>query len=114
MRAVEVCEVNIISMSFAFDDEIPEIQEAMRYATFKNVLLFAAASNNNGNKTIPIGYPARVRDHVICINSSSSQNHRSTFSPSGRKDRKNFSVVGEGLEAAWAPTQGLAVRNGTS
>lgn len=114
MRAVDVCKVNIISMSFAFEDDIPEIQSAIRHATSQNVLVFAAASNNNGNRTNPIGFPARVREHVICINSSSSQNHKSNFSPSGAEWRRNFSVVGEGLEAAWAPTQGLMVRCGTS
>lgn len=101
-------------MSFAFENDIMEIQEAIRHATSRNVLVFAAASNNNGNRTNPIGFPARVREHVICINSSSSQNHKSIFSPPGAGWRRNFSVVGEGLEAAWAPTQGLMVRNGTS
>lgn len=101
-------------MSFAFEDDIPEIQKAIRHANSQNVLVFAAASNNNGNRTNPIGFPARVRDLVICINSSSSQNHKSVFSPPGADWRRNFSVVGEGLEAAWALTQGLIVRNGTS
>ena len=93
-------------MSFAFLEEIENIQTAIKNASFKNVLMFAAASNNRHNKENPIGYPARVWDHVICVNSTDGRDNKSAFSPKGEAGRDNFSVVGERVEAAW-PMAGI-------
>jgi hypothetical protein len=78
-----------------------EIQDAVDYASSKKALVFAAASNNKANEENPIGYPARVKEYVVCINSSSGQDVRSSFSPHGQAGRENFSTVGESVEAAW-------------
>jgi hypothetical protein len=80
--------------------------------------VFAAASNNKANEENPIGYPARVKEYVVCINSSSGQDVRSSFSPHGQVGRENFSTVGESVEAAWPLElnngQNLKRRSGTS
>ena len=105
-------------MSFTFEEDQPEIEPVLEYATSKGVLLFAAASNNRANENNPIGYPARVRSRVFCINSSDGQGTKSRFSPRGQADRDNFSVVGEGLMAAWPLAKNnkerLKVMSGTS
>lgn len=91
-------------MSFAFPDEEEEIQTAIEYATTNvtnRALIFAAASNNRANEQNPIGYPARVKENTICVNSSTGQDKKSDFSPHGHVGRENFSTIGEGLEAAW-------------
>lgn len=109
--------VDIISMSFAFEDEEPEIKEALNNAN-NRVLMFAAASNNRALKKEPIGYPARVSDRVICVNSSTINNQRSRFSPKGIPGLLNFSVVGEDVEAAWLSSEAdreiMRSMNGTS
>ncbi len=78
----------------------------MYYATSstqKSVLCFAAASNNRVYRPLPVGYPARIGDRVICINSSTAHDERSSFSPRGIAGASNLSTIGENVEAAWPP-----------
>ncbi|KAH7139510.1 hypothetical protein B0J11DRAFT_575419 [Dendryphion nanum] len=109
--------VDIISMSFAFEDECHDIKEALDMAS-SSILMFAAASNYRHLNRDPIGYPARVSNRVICVHSSSINNKRSIFSPKGIPGHPNFSVVGENVEAAWIPddtsTETLRSMSGTS
>ncbi len=100
MRAVDDWGVDIISLSFAFDEPNEEVSDAISYAVYKKVLIFAAASNNSGNKRVCTGYPAR-EDGVICVYSTDDQNNKSYFSPKGRERSYNFAILGENLEAAW-------------
>ena len=97
-------------MSFAFSEEIENIQTAIEEASYKNVLMFAAASNNRHNRKDPIGYPARMWDYVICVNSTDRRGSKSGFSLEGEIGRDNFSVVGERVEAVW-PLAGIRNRN---
>lgn len=81
--------------------------------------MFAAASNNRHNKKNPIGYPAKSKEHVICVNSTNGRYKRSEFSPKAQSYRMNFSVVGERVEAAWPVPPGCIEetqkrQNGTS
>ncbi|KAF9775978.1 hypothetical protein IL306_005886 [Fusarium sp. DS 682] len=102
--ATETLDVDIISMSFSFEEEEPEIKEALYNAKRKSnkpFLMFAAASNNRALRREPIGYPARANDRVICVNSSTVQDEKSSFSPTGGNGRANLSVVGENVLAAW-------------
>jgi len=81
-------------------------------------LFFAAASNNSSLKKNPIGFPGRMTDDVICVFSSSINGQPSVFSPKGRPDEPNFSVIGENIEAAWITSQNdkgpLYTMSGTS
>ncbi|KAJ0127293.1 hypothetical protein HZ326_29599, partial [Fusarium oxysporum f. sp. albedinis] len=102
--AIEKLEVDIISMSFAFEEEELSIKHALYNAKKKSlepVLMFAAASNNRALQGVPIGYPARVNDRVICVNSSTVQDEKSSFSPHGILGWPNLSVIGENVLAAW-------------
>ncbi|KAF8847589.1 subtilisin-like protein [Acephala macrosclerotiorum] len=103
-HAIDIWDVDIISMSFSFHEEELKIRQALEFVasrTNKPVLLFAAASNNRGLLRHRIGYPARDTDHVICVNSSKAPDRKSDFSPAGLSGRPNISVVGEDVEAAW-------------
>ncbi|KIW24548.1 uncharacterized protein PV07_10257 [Cladophialophora immunda] len=103
-HAVDKWNVDIISMSFAFEELDVGILNAIHHAVDCGVLLFAAASNNRAERRNPIGYPAR-EENVICVNSTDDQGNKSTFSPEGVERDYNFAVLGENLEAAWPPTQ---------
>lgn len=46
----------MISMSFGLEDKVYEIQEAIDAAAAKNIIIFAAARNDGGNK--PVAFPA--------------------------------------------------------
>lgn len=71
--AVETWDVDIISMSFGYHFEKPDIDEQLERATSKylrskgkNVLVFAAASNDGNNDPRIIAWPAR-RNNVIAV-----------------------------------------------
>ena len=104
-------------MSFAFEEVDEEIRKAILRASQKNVVLFAAASNNRAERKNAIGYPARD-DNVICVNSTKSSGIRSDFSPAPDESSHNFAILGECLEAAWPPElndgQSLKTVDGTS
>ncbi|KAH8891429.1 subtilisin-like protein [Thozetella sp. PMI_491] len=100
-HAVEVWEVDMIVMAFAFEEDESEIERALELATSRQVLMFAAASNFRANADDPVGFPARAHDFVFCVNSSDAQDKKSNFSPHAVRGRFNFSAVGEGVKAAW-------------
>lgn len=96
-------------MSFAFDKDHKVIEDAILHERHcesrKQVLYFAAASNNRVLENEPIGFPARMQDRVVCVFSSTISGQRSDFSPEGIRSQLNFSVIGENIEAAWITTQ---------
>ena len=97
-----------MSMSLAFEDNEPEIEDAIRshkLRSHKQVLFFAAASNNSALKGTPISFPGRMTDSVICVFSSTINGQRSYFSPEGSLHQPNFSAIGENIEAAWVTSQ---------
>lgn len=104
-HAIQAWDVDVVSMSFAFDENQPEIEDAIRAGSHKQVLFFAAASNNSTLKKTPISFPGRMTDSVICVFSSTINGQRSDFSPRGSLYQPNFSVIGENIEAAWVPSQ---------
>lgn len=105
---IETLDVDIISMSFAFEEE-EDIKEALYHAkskaetetkVSKPVLMLAAASNNRVLRLQPIGYPARVNDRVLCVNFSTAGDQQSSFSPHGVVGFPNLSAIGENVETA--------------
>lgn len=101
-HAVEKWNVDIVSISFAFDQQEGEIKEAIRFAhSHGDVLIFAAASNNSALREEPFGYPARDTEHVICVNSSTVNAEKPSFSPHGLPGQPKFSAIGEDIVAAW-------------
>jgi len=88
-------------MSFAFTANQGPIQAAIERAQMsdKKVLLLAAASNSRLLAHHPVGFPAN-HNNVISVFSHTLNRERSKFSPK-RPGAKNFSVLGEHLNAAF-------------
>lgn len=91
----------MISMSFGFPsrevDGYDLLSRSIRRAVNKDVLLFAAASNNGANTKR--AYPARHPD-VICIHSTNANGAPSDFNPIPLQG-DNLATVGEAIESAW-------------
>lgn len=90
-------EVDIISMSFGFRHHTPDldcIQEAIKQAYGKNIVMFAAAHNYGGTRQV--SYPANQHE-VIPIFSADGQGKESSFSPFPVSGLDNFSTLGEAL-----------------
>ncbi|KAM0446066.1 hypothetical protein ACHAO4_009511 [Trichoderma viride] len=88
-------------MSFGFPsrevDGYELLEQSIKHASNKNVLLFAAASNNGANTKR--AYPARHPD-VICIHSTKANGAPSDFNPLPLPG-DNFATIGEAVESAW-------------
>jgi hypothetical protein len=109
-------KVDIISISFGWESEKPEVEEQINRARQKGILIFAAASND-GDFTPDHGvYPAS--DHsVYCIYSCRGLGNPSPANPRYTKDAVNFMFPGEFitiLEADNSPVKGIERQNGTS
>ncbi|PHH80893.1 hypothetical protein CDD80_5813 [Ophiocordyceps camponoti-rufipedis] len=100
--AVDEWDVDIISMSFGYPTNQIEgygkLNEAILHAYSRNVLMFAAASNDGANRDR--AYPAQNRN-VICVHSTDSDGNRSKFSPTAHKDDRNIATIGEAVQSAW-------------
>lgn len=97
-HATEVWEVDIITMSFGFDESVRKIEEAIDFAEGKKIVMFAAASNTGGNGNI--AWPARS-DKVICIYPSDGYGDHCRFSPNPRDYSDNFMVLGHAVQSCW-------------
>jgi hypothetical protein len=109
-------QVDIISMSFGWKSEQPEVDEQINLARQKGIHIFAAASNY-GDFTPDHGvYPASHHEvHIIysCRGSGMS----SDFNPRFTRDGLNFTFPGEDLtilEADNTPVKGVGRQKGTS
>ena len=112
--AVKMWTVDIIALSFGFEEYIPSIEKAIKFAHSKGVITVAAASNSGGNS--PIAWPARM-DEVLCIFATDSLGNPCKFTPNPDNRSDNFGVLGEEVPSYWPPhlKQGLRVRkSGTS
>ncbi|KAH7176810.1 peptidase S8/S53 domain-containing protein [Dactylonectria macrodidyma] len=98
-HAVDEWKVDIIVMSFGFEDEQEPLSESVNYAARNNVLMFAAASNDGKNRPEEVAWPARDM-HVICVHSAEGFGTPSTFTP-GPQDNQKIMVLGECVKSAW-------------
>lgn len=94
-HAVKNWEVDIISMSFGFPSVIFKINEALKLADNNDVLLFAAASNDGANKSIPRAWPAREDTKVFCIHATDSHGYPWKRNPPSELGTFNFATFGE-------------------
>lgn len=100
-------------------DGYDDLQGAIDRAYSERVLMFAAASNDGGNRGR--AYPASS-SHVICVHSTDALGNRSDFNPTRDEDNINLATVGESVRSAWpyslcndgAHQDGLIARSGTS
>ncbi|KAF3074326.1 Subtilisin DY [Trichoderma lentiforme] len=95
------CGVDIIVMCFAFTRFHSTIYKAICEAKGRrDVLIFAAASNNKHDLENPVGFPACI-DEVIRVNSCTHKGLQSSFSPTCHSERSSLSIIGEELQAAF-------------
>ncbi|KXH50685.1 hypothetical protein CSIM01_01534 [Colletotrichum simmondsii] len=91
--AIDDCSVDIIVMSFGFNETVQIIADQIRRAVFQKVLIFAAASNDGKNRTDRIAWPAR-EEGVVCIHSGDGMGNPSRFTPAPEEDMR-IMVLGE-------------------
>lgn len=106
---MDTWQVDIISMSFGFDKEIASIDDAIRHAYSRQVLMLAAASNYGGNCRLP--WPA---DHslVIGIHASTGNGNRYALNTTPKEDASNFSILGVAVQSLWPTTLKESQRSG--
>jgi subtilisin family serine protease len=101
--------VDIINMSFGWDQEFGEGHEQLRTALRKcsenDVLVFAATSNDDLESESGMAYPARD-DRVIAIDAASARGEWLPFNPSRDNEFKThrFTALGQGIKTDF-PTQ---------
>lgn len=113
IHAVMEWKVDIITMSFGFDEPVPIIEDAINLADREKIVMLAAASNNGGNDDI--AWPARL-DKVICIHATDSYGNPSDFTPTQCSYSDNFSILGQAVKSSWPPhlKQGTEIRKSGS
>jgi hypothetical protein len=115
MHAVDVWNVDIISMSFGSQHHSKEISTAIYHAFYKGKIVFAAASNEGIRNSKP-AFPARLHP-VICVHSASGWGQSSHFTPPAQSNQDNFAVLGEGVPSGYPkdlPQSRNVRRSGTS
>lgn len=98
-------KVDIVVMSFGFGSKNEVVYDAIKYAAFNDVLMFAAASNDGKNRPDGVSWPA-IESHVICIHSGDGYGNQSSFTPSP-KENMRIMVLGECVRSAWPPNLDL-------
>lgn len=88
--------MDIISISWGLDDDIPEITEAVNKAYNKGIVILASASNRGANDLIT--FPVRLRN-VFCIGASDGKGGISSFNPPFVGVEK-YSALGEAVYGA--------------
>lgn len=98
-HAANELRVDIITMSFGLDRENKDVQAAIRNAFSKNILMFAAASNNGGN--IEVKYPAK-KDEVTCVYATDGSGNPFDKNPNTMKSSSfHFATLGVGVKSSW-------------
>jgi hypothetical protein len=95
---VEKWNVDIISMSFGFESQNKDIDAAIDRAFKADKLMFAAASNEGGNKRR--SRPARS-PQVICMHACDGKGNKGDMSPSPMSNRDNFTTLGVAVQSKW-------------
>jgi hypothetical protein len=85
-------------MSFGFKVSVSEIRSAILYASSRDVIMFAAASNEGGN--LGISWPARLPE-VIYIHATDGKGNKGPFTPDTLSNADNFSLLGVNVESCW-------------
>ena len=100
---------NIVNMSFDLSSSSPALSQAVSYANRANVVLVAAAGNENTSARV---YPAAMNGSVMGIASTSNNDTRSSFSNYGTSDVW-IAAPGEYVISTF-PGGGYAAASGTS
>lgn len=99
-HARKTWKVDMISLSLGFRiSSNPDLmQEAIDACIKADIIVFASASNDAGNK--PRTYPGDY-DGVLCIHSATGSGNSSSFNPSPVDLGHNFSFVGDCVKSCW-------------
>ncbi|KAK8877654.1 subtilisin-like protein [Apiospora arundinis] len=92
-------KVNIISMSLGLDNRDTEIDIAIQAAVNANISVFAASSNEGGNKTR--AWPAKRNHGVICIHASDGKGNDGEINPTPQLKGDNFTTLGIAIPSKW-------------
>ncbi|KAL6720849.1 hypothetical protein ACLMJK_002774 [Lecanora helva] len=106
MHASDEWNVNIVTMSFGFPQRYLSIVNAVKHAFLKDIIIFAAASNDGARRKM--AFPANLSSMVISINSADGGGARSRYNPPAQSTGDNFSVLGEAVLSAWPTKPGKA------
>lgn len=91
--------VHIISMSFGLEERNLLIDRAIDKAFRADKLIFAAASNNGGNKGR--SHPAAKSQKVMCIHASDGLGTAGSINPTPKANVNNFMTLGIAIESSW-------------
>lgn len=108
-------KVDIISMSFGWASVKPDVDAQIDLARQKDILLFAAGSNDSDFTPGHGIYPASNQT-VYCIYSCRGSGLKSKFNPRSSKDKISFMFPGEDvtiLRANHKPVEGIGRLKGT-
>jgi hypothetical protein len=87
-------------MPFGFSQQHERIHKAIANASQNNVVMLAAASNEDTMNEKRVAYP--VRDlRVICINASDGHGHILPSNPPAEEEGNSFSVIGQNFLSTW-------------
>lgn len=86
-------------MSFGFGARNDKVFEEIKYAAYREVLMFAAASNDGKNRPDGVAWPAS-ESRVICVHSGDGFGNPSPYTPSPQENMK-IMVLGECVRSAW-------------
>ena len=100
---------NAVNMSFDLSTPSPGLSQAVSYANHANVVLVAAAGNENTSASV---YPAAINGYVMGIASTTDWDSRSSFSNYGSADVW-IAAPGEYVISTF-PGGGYAAASGTS
>ncbi|KAK5710289.1 hypothetical protein LTR17_018995 [Elasticomyces elasticus] len=108
--AIYKWKVQVISMSFGYNEYIDVINDELLNAERAGVVVIAAASNYGSNRDET--WPARHHS-VICIYAADGYGNKYPRNPTPREHTDNFAALGMEVKAWWQPDQ-KALRSGTS
>ncbi len=102
---------DVISMSLGSNSPYQPMQDALRYAWEKGVVVVAAAGNSGFNgRTNTIGYPGKYLES-LCIGAYRSDGQRASFSSGGRE--MDMCCPGQDIISC-STTNGFRAMSGTS
>jgi subtilisin family serine protease len=116
--AASVWGVDIISMSFGFEEQDDTIEAALVNAERKDVLLIAAASGVGRDMVNALSWPAARQDNVMCIYATDGEGNPYPENPRWRKDNYHFATIWV-MVPGWSPPAADGIfhkthRSGTS
>ena len=84
MRWLSSKNVQIVNMSFASEQPVPELYEAVKEAYRKDIVLIGAAGNSGSNGENTIGYPAKWKE-VVAVTAVDIDKNYAEFSSAGKE-----------------------------